>query len=303
MSTAEKCEWAKRNGPAIGNTKKACKVIGLAMSTYYSDPQVPRLEKEEWEADILGKIEQIRVEQPRLGYRPLLHHLKRQGIVIGERRLRNVLKKFDLGIKPRKKIVRTTDSNHSHKVFPNLLPEMTVSGVNQVWTADITYIRISNGFVYLAVILDFYSRKVIGWAISKNIDRHLTINALNMAIDRRKPSSGVIHHSDRGVQYLCGDYIEVLIENEFHISCSRKGNPYDNAWTESFMKTLKDNEVYMWDYQTYLDVVERVPYYIEEVYNKKRLHSSLDYFSPEEFEKKIEVEYQDEIPSRPKLRL
>ena len=238
------------------------------MSTYYSDPQVPRDEQEEWEADIRGKIEQIRVEQPRTGYRPLLHHLKRQGIKIGERKLRKVLKKFDLGIKPRKKFVRTTDSNHNNKVYPNLLPEMTVTGINQVWTADITYIRIRNGFVYLAVILDLYSRKVIGWAISKSIDRHLTINALNMAITQRKLMRGVIHHSDRGVQYLSEDYVKILKKNKFHISCSRKANPYDNAWTESFMKTLKDNEVYMWDYQTYLDVVERVPYFIEEVYNK-----------------------------------
>lgn len=273
------------------------------MSTYYSDPKVSRLEQEEWEADIRGKIEQIRVEMPRTGYRPLLRHLRRSGVDIGERRLRKVIRKFELQVRPRKRFVKTTDSKHGHFVYPNLLPEMTINDVNQVWTADITYIRITNGFVYLAVILDLYSRKVIGWSISKNIDRALTLNALKMALRHRKPPQGVIHHSDRGVQYLCREYVDLLKENQFHISCSRKGNPYDNAWTESFMKTLKDNEVYMWHYETYLDVIERVPYFIEEVYNKKRLHSSLDYFSPEEFEKKIEVEYKDKNASRPKLKL
>ena len=273
------------------------------MSTYYSDPKVSRLEQEEWEADIRGKIEQIRVELPRAGYRQLLPHLKRAGVKIGERKLRKVLSRFDLQIRPRKKFVVTTDSNHKHFVYPNLLPEMTLDNVNQVWASDITYIRINKGFIYLAVILDLYSRKVIGWALSKKIDRNLTLNALRMAIERRKPPRGVIHHSDRGVQYLCHEYVDLLKENGFHISCSRKGNPYDNAWVESFMKTLKDNEVYMWDYETFLDVIERIPYFIEEVYNKKRLHSSLNYLSPEEFEKKIETDYEGENVSRPKLKL
>lgn len=273
------------------------------MSTYYSDPKITPLEREEWEADVRGKIEQIRVEEPRAGYRPLLRKLKRSGINIGERRLRKIIRKFELQIRPRKKFVVTTDSNHSHFVYPNLLPEMTLDNVNQVWASDITYIRIANGFVYLAVILDLYSRKVIGWALSKRIDRNLTVNALQMAILRRNPPTGVIHHSDRGVQYLCHDYVNLLKKYGFHISCSRKGNPYDNAWVESFMKTLKDNEVYMWDYETFLDVIERVPYFIEEVYNKKRLHSSLDYFSPEEFEQKIETDYEGDNVSRPKLKL
>lgn len=178
---------------------------------------------------------------------------------------------------------------------------MTLDNVNQVWASDITYIRIENGFVFLAVILDLYSRKVIGWSLSKKIDRNLTINALQMAIARRKPPKGIIHHSDRGVQYLCYEYVDLLKENGFHILCSRKGNPYDNAWVESFMKTLKDNEVYMWHYETFIDVIERIPYFIEEVYNKKRLHSSLQYFSPEEFEQKLKTDYKDH--NRPKLKL
>jgi transposase InsO family protein len=278
--------------------------MNISQSTFYADPKVSRAEKEEQDADMRGKIEQIRVMFPRTGYRMLLHHLKRSGVKIGERRLRRVLSKFNLWIKPRRRFVNTTDSNHGHHVYANLLEELTIDGINQVWTADITYIRIENGFVYLAVIIELYSRKIIGWQISKKIDRHLTLDALRMAIERRSPPRGVIHHSDRGVQYLCDDYTALLTASGFHISCSRKGNPYDNAWTESFMKTLKYDEIYMFEYKTYLDVVERVPYFIEEVYNKKRLHSSLGYLPPEEFETKVETELKNETHgSRPTFKL
>lgn len=276
----------------------------LSSSTYYSDPKESRSEREEFEADVRGKIEQIRVEIPNAGYRILLPLVKAQGIDIGERKLRQVISKFELQIRPKRRFVKTTDSNHSHLVYPNLIEEMTLTGVNQVWASDITYIRIENGFVYLAVILDLFSRKAVGWQVSKRIDGELVIDALKMAITRRRPPRGVIHHSDRGVQYLCDAYVKELRENGFHISCSAKGNPYDNAWTESFMKTLKVNEVYMWEYKTYLDVLDRVPYFIEEVYNKKRPHSSLGYLSPEEFEKREMIEYQEKSTvSRPITKL
>jgi putative transposase len=170
--------------------------MNLSSSTYYHDPKVSRAEKEEQDADLRGAIELIRVEFPRTGYRMLLGHLKRRGIKIGERKLRRVIAKFELQIKPKRKFVNTTDSNHNFLIYPNLLEELTIDNINQVWTADITYIRIENGFVYLAVILDLYSRKAIGWQISKKIDRHLTMDALMMAIERRKPKAGVIHHAD-----------------------------------------------------------------------------------------------------------
>lgn len=265
------------------------------MSTYHYDPKITRADKEEQDADIRGKIEQVRVAFPRAGYRPLLHYLKRNGVNIGETRLRRVIKKFSLQIKNKKKFVRTTQSNHDCLVYPNLIHEMTIDGPNQVWAGDITYIRINNGFVFLSVLLDLYSRKVIGWAISKSIDRNLTLDALKMAISRRIPPRGVIHHTDRGVQYLCNEYVKLLTQKGFYLSCSRKGNPYDNAWSESFMKTLKYDEIYMGHYETYLDVVEKLPHFIEEVYNKKRLHSSIGYLPPEEFEEMMKMDYKNEV--------
>ena len=277
--------------------------MDLSMSTYYHDTKKTRAEQEEEDADIRGKIEQLRVTHKRAGYRPLLHYLKRNGVNIGETKLRRILKKFELQIRPKKQFVATTDSAHDYLVYPNLLEEMTIDDVNQVWTADITYIRIANGFVYLAVILDLCSRKVIGYSISKRIDRVLTISALEMAILRRRPPRGVIHHSDRGVQYLCDDYVQLLTDHGFHVSCSRKGNPYDNAWTESFMKTLKYEEIYMGHYETYLDVVENLPHFIEEIYNKKRLHSSLGYVPPEEFEEQLKMKYKEDESDRTKFRL
>lgn len=262
------------------------------MSTYYSDPKITRAEKEESDADIRGRIELIRVTHKKAGYRTLKHYLKRNGIAVGETKLRRIIKQFELQILPHRKFIATTNSNHDCLVHPNLIKDMTIDNINQVWASDITYIRINNGFVYLAVILDLYSRKVIGHAISKKIDGALATDALKMAILRRNPPQGVIHHSDRGVQYLCNDYVEILTENGFHISCSAKGNPYDNAWLESFMKTLKYDEIYMGHYETYLDVVEKLPLFLEEVYNKKRLHSSIGYLPPEEFEEMIKIDYK-----------
>ena len=197
------------------------------------------------------------------------------------------MKKYGLHAKLKRAFVATTDSEHSHRVYPNLLPGRTVMGLDEVWTADLTYIRIGNGFVYLAVILDLYSRRVIGWSISKRIDGELALAALRMAIEQRKPKPGCIHHSDRGVQYLCEGYVALLKKHGFWISNSARGNPYDNAWTERFMRTLKQEEVYLANYETYLDVIENLPIFIEEVYNEKRIHSGINYLTPVEFEEMI----------------
>jgi putative transposase len=179
---------------------------------------------------------------------------------------------------------RAMNSQHPYPRYPNLVKNTIVTGINQVWVADITYIRIATSFVYLAVILDSYSRKAIGYAISNRLETGLTLTALRMAIAERQPLHGCIHHSDQGVQYASLDYVKELKQHGFLISMARKGNPYENAQAESFFKTLKYEEVNLWNYRTLADVIERVLYFIKEVYNKKRFHSSIGYVLPEEFE-------------------
>lgn len=171
------------------------------------------------------------------------------------------------------------------RIYPNLVQNLAVTGPNQVWAADITYIGIQQGFVYLAIILDLFARRAVGNAVSANIDTTLCLEARRMAVAHRNPPKGIIHHSDRGVQYASHDYVEMLLKHGFRISMSQKGNPYDNAKAESFIKTLKTEKVYLWEYRTLTDVQNRLPYFIEEVYNRKRLHSSLGYRPPTEFEK------------------
>lgn len=260
-------------------------MIGISTSTYYYKPKRSRLARAKDDMDIKAAIEKIRGDLPVSGYRTLQRYLRREhGIKVGETRLRRIIRENNLQAKQVKRFVKTTDSDHDEIVYPNLLPEMAVTDVNQVWVADLTYIRILAGFVYLAAILDVYSRKVIGWAISTSLDRRLTLAALEMAIAKRNPKSGTIHHADRGVQYLCKEYVALLYKNEFHVSCSRKGNPYDNAFAESFFKTLKSNEVDLQTYRDIWDVTDRVPEFLEDIYNERRVHSKLDYISPNEFE-------------------
>lgn len=262
-------------------------MIDLSPSTYYAKPKVPRELRERQDAELRDQIERVQAELSPTGYRSVLRYLRRQGNTAGERKIRRIMKKYDLQAKLKRAFVTTTDSEHSHRVYPNLLPGRSVMGLNEVWTADLTYIRIGNGFVYLAIILDLYSRRVIGWSISKRIDGELALAALRMAIEQRKPKPGCIHHSDRGVQYLCEQYVALLKQHGFWISNSAKGNPYDNAWTERFMRTLKQEEVYLANYETYLDVIENLPRFIEEVYNEKRIHSGINYLTPVEFEEMI----------------
>lgn len=265
-------------------------MIGLNASTYYYHPKQSRAERERIDADLRDAIETVQMDFPCAGYRTVQEYLERRGHCVGERRIRRVMRKFSLHAQITRAYVHTTDSNHEHRVYPNLLPGKCLTGLNQVWAADFTYIRIQNGFVYLAVILDLYSRKVIGWAISKRIDAELGLAALRQAIHTRHPPPGCIHHSDRGVQYLCKDYVTLLKQHKLVPSNSAKGNPYHNAFVESFMKTLKQEEVYLANYQTYLDVITHLPMFIEAVYNEKRVHSSIDYLTPAELEEKIKLD-------------
>ncbi len=254
----------------------------LPRSSYYYRSKSPEDTAEE--RTLVQRIEEIAEEFPRYGYRKVTAQLHREGLLINHKKIQRIMRERSLGVKKSRRFIKTTDSNHPYPVYPNLIHQQTASGINQIWVADLTYIRIVTAFVYLAVILDLYSRKAIGYALSEEIDTELSLTALRMALQRRDPPPGVIHHSDRGVQYAAHEYIDLLRAHMFLISMSRKGNPYDNAAAESFMKTLKTEEVYLWEYQSMEDARRRLPYFIEDVYNQKRLHASLGYRPPVEYE-------------------
>lgn len=262
-------------------------MLNLSLSSYYYKSKEQVLSKTKEKNDLQDHIERIALEFPRYGYRRITHQLKRENVAVNHKRVLRVMRESSLLVVAKRKWGKTTDSNHRYPIYSNLVKDFILTGINQIWIADITYIRILLGFVYLAVILDAFSRKALGYCISKSLDTELALQALRMAIQRRIPQRGVIHHSDRGIQYASKDYTDELIEHGFKISMSRKGNPYDNAKAESFMKTLKSEEVYLWDYSTFEDVQKRIPYFIDAVYNQKRLHSSLGYLPPDEFETKL----------------
>jgi putative transposase len=266
-------------------------MIGLNVSTYYYQPKVSRKHREQADADLRDKIEWLQANYSCWGYRTLKAQLLlRYGLQVNGKRIVRVMRKYDLFQRIKRQFIRTTDSEHGFPVYPNLLKGQEVTAINQVWVADITYIRILTGFVFLAVILDVFSRRIVGWSLAKRIDHHLTVAALTMALRTRNPTPGLIHHSDRGVQYAYKEYVKELHDHQVQISMSAKGNPYDNAYAESFFKTLKHEEVSLWEYESFTDVVERIPQFIDEVYNKKRVHSGIRYLPPEEFEAIVQDE-------------
>ncbi len=259
-------------------------MLNLAPSSYYYKAKEPSIFVQKQEADLRNRIEEIACEFTRYGYRRITAQLRREGWLVNHKKILRIMRQDSLLCVVQRKWIRTTDSNHPYPRYPNLVKDLVIGSLNQVWFADITYIRILTTFVYLAVILDGLSRKTIGYSISKSLDAKLALTALRMAIAQRQPPPSCIHHSDQGVQYASSDYTELLKEHKFQVSMARKGNPYDNAMAESFIKTLKYEEVSLWDYRTLTDVLKRIPFFIQEVYNKKRLHSSLGYLPPDEFE-------------------
>jgi putative transposase len=255
-------------------------------SLYRFDPGV---EPPDEDLDLRDDIQRIALEFPSYGRPRMTEELKRRGWKVNHKRVGRIMREDNLLCLRRRKFVVTSDSNHRLRVYPNLAGTMELTGIDQLWRADITYIRLETEFVYLAVVLDAYSRRVIGWALDRNLEDDLAIAALKMAIRRRAPPEGLTHHSDRGVQYASHDYTALLKDHGIRISMSRSGNPYDNAACESFMKTLKYEEVYRQEYRDLAEARASIERFIEKIYNVRRLHSALGYRPPVEFELSLPI--------------
>ena len=252
----------------------------------------------ERDMELRDAIQRIALEWPSYGRPRITAELRHQGWRVNPKRVYRLMREDNLLCLRRRQFVITTDSDHGLPVYPNRARELVLTGIDQLWVADITYIRLEWEFVYLAVILDAYSRRVVGWALERTLEATLTLEALRMALQQRRPAPGLVHHSDRGVQYAAIDYTNLLKQNGLLISMSRRGNPYDNATCESFIKTLKYEEVYRTEYRDLAEARASIGVFLEKVYNQKRLHSALGYWPPAEFERGLLAQPPAEAAAR-----
>ena len=259
-----------------------CQLSGVSRASYYRRWQAEKPNDEEMV--IRDRLQQLALKNRHQGYRYITKLLKREGWLINHKRTLRLMREDNLLSLRRRKWTTTTDSDHDRPVYPNIARLLQVEGPDQLWVADITYVRLRSEFVYVAMVLDVYSRRIVGWTIGRNLDSSLTEGALDKAIQARQPKPGLVHHSDRGWQYACNAYIAMLNRYGIEVSMSRSGNPYDNAYAESFMKTLKTEEVDGRRYHSLEEAASSIESFIEVFYNQERLHSKLGYLSPAEFE-------------------
>ena len=265
------------------SVERMCELARVSRAGFYRSLQ--EREPLEESMEVRSAIQRIALEhRRRYGYRRVTAELRRRGMLVNHKRVARIMREDNLLAVQPKQFVTTTDSSHGLEVYLNLAARMKLTGIDQLWVADITYIRLLAEFVYLAVILDAFSRKVVGWMLERTLTSRLATEALQKAIASRKPLPGLVHHSDRGVQYASADYVAILRQHEMIPSMSRPANPYDNASCESFIKTLKREEIYANEYANLEDLRDHIEEFIERYYNQKRLHSALDYRSPDEFE-------------------
>jgi len=262
---------------------RLCELAGVSRAGYYRFQRRRPASADSME--LRNEIQQIALRWPAYGYRRVHAELVRGGWKVNHKCVLRLLRIDNLLCVRRRKFILTTDSGHSLPIYPNLAKGLDLNGIDQLWVADITYIRLQLEFVYLAVLLDAFSRRCIGWALQRSLEATLALEALRMALGQRRPKPGLVHHSDRGVQYASHDYTMLLQQYGLRISMSRTAAPYDNAQAESFMKTLKYEEVYRSEYRDLEDARASIGEFLENVYNKERLHSALGYCPPVEFER------------------
>lgn len=260
-----------------------CRAAGVSRAGFYRDWKEREPQSEEME--LRARIQQIVVmHRGRYGYRRVQRGLRDQGWIVNHKRVARIMAEDSLLAVRRRKFIVTTESRHALPVYRNLAAHLELTGIDQLWVADMTYIRLREQFLYLAVVLDAFSRRVVGWALDDSLHAPLVLTALRRALQERNPRAGLVHHSDRGIQYASQPYMALLEEHGIEPSMSRAGNPYDNAKCESFIKTLKQEEIYSRDYRDRADLELHIAEFIEQYYNRRRLHSALDYRSPERFE-------------------